>query len=100
MIDLGYTYDGDTEVQPVKSGKKTKHFPTVWINDGQELPLDGEDVGKTFRITGTIRLTGVEERIREGQKKKGMEFNFELRSIQIHNERNKLKKALKRNLRP
>lgn len=94
MIDLG-TIDSD-EAMSAKASRR-KRYPSVWLDAGVKLPLQPEDVGKDFKISGNIHITGIEESIDEDGKKK--EFRFELRSIQIHNERSKLKKALKKNVR-
>ena len=97
MIDLGRMDEFDTVVTS-KQSKRKKSYPTVWTRE-TTLPLTAADVGKTFKISGTIHVTGLEERVEEGRKGTGKEYNFELRSIQIHNPRGKLKKALKKNMR-
>lgn len=94
MIDLG-VIDSD-EVVTTKASR-IKRYPTVWLDAGVKLPLKPEDVGKNFKISGNIHITGIEESTDEDGKKK--EFRFELRSMQIHNERSKLKRALKKNVR-
>ena len=94
MIDLG-TVDSD-ETMPTKASRK-KRYPSVWVDAGVKLPLKPEDVGKNFKISGNIHITGIEESTDEDGNKK--EFRFELRSIQIHNQRGKLKAALKKNVR-
>jgi hypothetical protein len=94
MIDLG-VMDTD-EAIPTKASRR-KRYPTVWLDAGVKLPLQPEDVGKNFKVSGNIHITGIEESTDEDGKKK--EFRFELRSIQIHNERSKLKKALLKNKR-
>ena len=94
MIDLG-VMDSD-EVMPAKASRR-KRYPSVWLDAGVKLPLQPEDVGKDFNISGKIHITGIEESTDEDGKKK--EFRFELRSIQIHNPRGKLKNALKKSMR-
>ena len=94
MIDLG-VMDSDETITAKAS--RRKRYPTVWLDAGVKLPLQPEDVGKNFKISGNIHITGIEESTDEDGKKK--EFRFELRSIQIHNERNKLKAALRKNVR-
>lgn len=92
MIDLGRMERED--VEPTKPRKRRKHYPSVWLDAGITLPLKAADVGKDFTITGKIHVTGIEERVdeRDGRKKT---FNFELRSMAIHNSRARLKDALK-----
>lgn len=92
MIDLGVT--DSAESSEVAKRSRKKRFPTVWLDEGVALPLDPEDVGKDFKITGNIHITGIDEKTDEDGHKK--QFRFELRSIQIHNERSKLRRALKR----
>lgn len=87
MIDLGVMDSEVTAVEPKQSRKK--RYPSVWLDAGVKLPLKPEDVGKDFKINGNIHITGIEESTDEKGKKK--EFRFELRSMQIHNEPNKLK---------
>lgn len=94
MIDLG-TIDS-VETMPTKE-KRRKRYPSVWLDAGVKLPLKPEDVGKNFKISGNIHITGIEESTDEKGKKK--EFRFELRSMQIHNQRSKLKRALRKNVR-
>lgn len=98
MIDLGYMYPNIEEPVPSKKVQRKKEYPSVWVRE-IGLPLTATDVGKTFQISGTIYVTGHEERVSEGGKTRSKEYNFELRSIQIHNQRSKLKNALKKNVR-
>ena len=90
MIDLGVMDSNET--MPTRE-KRRKRYPSVWLDAGVKLPLQPEDVGKNFKISGNIHITGIEESTDEDGKKK--EFRFELRSMQIHNPRGKLKQALK-----
>lgn len=93
MIDLGHIESEDTAV-PSKP-KRRKHYPTVWLDAGVQLPLKPTDVGKDFNITGKIHIIGIEENTTEDRGKK-KEFRFELRSMAIHqNPRTRLKGALK-----
>lgn len=94
MIDLGHI-DTDDAVSPRRSRKK--RFPSVWLDAGIALPLSPEDVGKDFDISGKIHVTGIDENTTEHGNKK--EFRFELRAMQIHNSRNRLKVAVKKNAR-
>lgn len=100
MIDLGHMepdYSSDAVVSK-EPKKKVKQYPTIWLND-VELPLSPQDVGKTFNITGTIRVTGIEESVHE-DKKRRKEYNLELQKIGIQKSaRSKLKDALKKNMR-
>ncbi len=98
MIDLGHIEPASTMEAPVRNNRKLrKEYPTVWIHH-TDLPLSPTDVGKTFTITGTIHITGIEERVREDRQKR-KEYNFELRSIAIDNSRSRLKAAVKKNAR-
>lgn len=98
MIDLGRKIVPEVFSVPAKEQKHIKEYPTVWTRD-VELPLSPDDIGKTFQISGVIHITGIEERLREETKNRKKEYSFELRSIQIHNERSKLKQVLKKNMR-
>jgi hypothetical protein len=99
MIDLGHIDECCIEV-PTQSKKEKpkKVYPSIWIRD-VKLPLSPVDVGKTFQIIGEVHITGIEERVREGQKGNGKEYNLEFRAIQINNARSKLKEALKKSMR-
>lgn len=100
MIDLGHMepdYSSDTRAAK-EPKKKVKQYPTIWLRD-VELPLSPQDVGKTFNITGTIRVTGIEESVHE-DKKRRKEYNLELQRIGLQKSaRSKLKDALKKNMR-
>lgn len=90
MIDLGYMMNSETDA-PSKV-KRSKHYPSIWLDAGIPLPLSLEDVGKTLNITGTIHITGMDESTNEDRTKK--EYRFELRSMAIDNRRSRLKGAL------
>ena len=67
-IKLGYKEDFDV---PTKSEKKTLYYPSMWIND-TDLPLEPEDVGKTFTAQITLEVKGIDSRTNS----KGIKFDY------------------------
>jgi len=53
-ISLGYKYK-DMPAVSTKKEKKTLHYPSMYINNTQ-LPLDGDDVGKTFNCNIKLKV--------------------------------------------
>ena len=74
-IKLGYKQDFDVLE---KSEKEELYYPSMWIND-TELPLEPEDVGKTFTAQINLEVTGVDTR--SGSKGTKFDYNFDVKDI-------------------
>ena len=58
MNDLGYTYPKN-DCQPITagSGKKEKHYPTVYIDHKVPKDLMNADIGDELMITAKVKVT-------------------------------------------
>ena len=74
-IKLGYKEDYDT---PTKKSKEELYYPSMWIND-TELPLEPEDVGKTFIAKITLEVKGVDLRTDSDGSK--FDYHFDIKDI-------------------
>ena len=74
-IKLGYKEDFDT---PEKSKKEELYYPSMWIND-TDLPLEPEDVGKTFIAQITLEVKGID--VRTNSKSTKFDYSFDVKDI-------------------
>ncbi len=74
-IKLGYKEDFDV---PEKSEKKTLYYPSMWIND-TDLPIEPEDVGKTFTAQITLEIKGID--VRTNSKSTKFDYSFDIKDI-------------------
>lgn len=63
---------------PVQTKKKKMYYPSMYIDD-TELPLEGEDVGKTFTAQIKLKVTGVNQRT--GEKGTNLDYRFDVMEI-------------------
>lgn len=79
-ISLGYKPKPiQTALIPKKSKAETKvRYPWVHISE-TKLPIDFDDIGKTFNANVKIKLTGM--RLDSNENKDSNNYDFELREI-------------------
>jgi len=61
-----------------KASKKEMYYPSMYI-DNTKLPLEPEDVGKTFTAQIKLKITGVNQRTDE--KGSNLDYNFNVMEI-------------------
>jgi len=71
-IKLGY------KERPIEADKKETYYPSMWIND-TDLPLEAEDVGKTFTAQIKLEVVGVDSRA--DSKGKKFDYHFDVKEI-------------------
>ena len=74
-IKLG-TKPGKSETIPEVSDEM--YYPSMYIDD-TELPLEPEDVGKTFTAQIKLKVTGVNQRTNEDGS--NLDYNFDVMEI-------------------
>lgn len=72
------------EIVPEKASKKEMYYPSMYIDD-TELPLEPEDVGKTFNAQIKLKVTGVNQRT--GEKGTKLDYGFDVMEISFEEEK-------------
>lgn len=71
-IKLGY------KEKSIEVDEKETYYPSMYIDD-TELPLEPEDVGKTFNAQIKLKVTGVNQRT--GEEGTNLDYNFDVMEI-------------------
>lgn len=67
LNDLGTTYDDIAEAAP-SSGKSTKHYPSLYLDQKQmkALGVNGARVGDELQMIATVRVRSMSESVSGG----------------------------------
>jgi hypothetical protein len=96
-IDLGEK-EQVMEATAAKPKEPRIWYPSVHFSDngiGGVSSFDDSDIGKTIRVTATIKLKGIRSRADEKIKGKKFEYDFEVHKIEMPDDLSRQEDTLK-----